>query len=469
MECETCNEEFNKDDRAPKMVPCGHMSCLKCLQGNATWECPVCFAEFDSAPSSLLTNLTVLRLLERQGSSRSGWCVRCGAAATGQCWDEHLVLNTKAAVRHQLGPRVLQQAAGQLEGLECRDQEVLLTLLFAGSWHLSLRGDGGQLLTGTVTNTEDPLVKAMWLVLAARAGLTKRPTPEGGDGELTGSSRVPVAAVTPTVQTRTAGRDPRPLGQRPPSAVRHRRPSRPRPYNTRALSVPQRPNRSTSSSTSADRHSPPPRQSPSLTLLSLHVKGLTRIAKEATMRDVSNAKRLCGLVCNADLAWSLRLLQRAAPSLTELSVRNPAEAHLRAVHAMPRLRRLELSCVDGALDALPLVLPELPPGHSGLQWLKVEGLRRATLQSLLLAHGRTLEELLLILPWTSMRLDSLLRPCGLRALKSFKLRRDGVCYQGQCTCHGLRLDVLRVLPAWVQVEVSCLKCCEETVKSSDKF
>ena len=69
-----------------------------------------------------------------------------------------------------------------------------------------------------------------------------------------------------------------------------------------------------------------------------------------------------------------------------LSVDNPSEAHLLAVHAMPRLRRLRV-WGDEVLLAQPPELPALPPGHAGLQWLRVYNLPRATTQSLLRAHG----------------------------------------------------------------------------------
>ncbi|KAK3928806.1 Indole-3-glycerol phosphate synthase, partial [Frankliniella fusca] len=141
--------------------------------------------------------------------------------------------------------------------------------------------------------------------------------------------------------------------------------------------------------------------------------------------------RLDGVCCHRDPAWSLELLQRAAPTVERLGVLNPREPHLRAVLAMPRLRRLAVGCADDALRAAPPELGALPPGHSGLRWLCVLGLPRAILQSLLQAHRGTLEELELevgtpgeeVWPYNCSDLHSLLGRCGLRALRILVLRR----------------------------------------------
>ncbi len=118
---------------------------------------------------SIISSAPVPRLPPR-------WCSDCRAAAARRCWDdEHLLLGYKRALReHLLG--ALQQAAAQLEGLQdlCRDEQAAhaMTLLSADSCDLSVRA-GGRLLTGTVRNTEDPLLKALWLLLATRAALTE--------------------------------------------------------------------------------------------------------------------------------------------------------------------------------------------------------------------------------------------------------------------------------------------------------
>ncbi|KAK3908505.1 Tyrosine recombinase XerD-like [Frankliniella fusca] len=171
--------------------------------------------------------------------------------------------------------------------------------------------------------------------------------------------------------------------------------------------------------------------------------------------------RLVDVYCDTDPAWSLELLQRAAPTVERLDVLYPDEPHLRAVHAMPRLRRLLVMCNDDALQAAPPELGALPPGHSGLRWLSVLCLPRATLQSLLQAHGGTLEELELGVgareerqwPWGCSDLHSLLAQCGLRALRRLVLRRLG--RHRDTACGEQRAAVRAALPG---VQVLCDTC-----------
>ncbi|XP_026278689.1 uncharacterized protein LOC113206676 isoform X2 [Frankliniella occidentalis] len=176
---------------------------------------------------------------------------------------------------------------------------------------------------------------------------------------------------------------------------------------------------------------------------------------------VSGVTRLVSVRCDEDPAWSLQLLQRAAPTLERLSVYHPREAHLRAVHDMPRLRRLAVHCNNAAAQ-LPQ-LPALPPGHAGLQWLRVCLLPRATTQSLLRAHGGTLEELELGVgtagsdewPRSCGDLHSLLQQTGLRALRRLVLLRRRAYSHEPAACSQQRAEVRRVLPG---AEVLCGRC-----------
>ncbi|KAK3913435.1 Glutathione reductase [Frankliniella fusca] len=172
--------------------------------------------------------------------------------------------------------------------------------------------------------------------------------------------------------------------------------------------------------------------------------------------------RLVKVLCDCDPAWSLELLQRAAPTVERLGVLFPREPHLRAVHAMPRLRRLHVWC-RGALHAAPYELGALPPGHSGLRWLSVRDLPRATLQALLQAHGGTLEELELWVgtpgkqewPYNCSDLHSLLGRCGLRALRRLLLRRWTGCSHIDTACRGQLAAVRAALPG---LQVLCDRC-----------
>ncbi|KAE8742192.1 hypothetical protein FOCC_FOCC012278 [Frankliniella occidentalis] len=68
------------------------------------------------------------------------------------------------------------QVVGLLEALraQCQDEQAVqaLTLLDAESWDLTLRSEE-RLLRGSVGNTGNPLIKALWLVLACKAELTE--------------------------------------------------------------------------------------------------------------------------------------------------------------------------------------------------------------------------------------------------------------------------------------------------------
>ncbi|KAK3908693.1 E3 ubiquitin-protein ligase SH3RF2 [Frankliniella fusca] len=379
MECDICLEALDQAARVPKtVVPCGHTVCLQCLQ-----------------------QLT------------RGWCSDCRAAAARRCWDEHAVLNARAAERRlqeQVSAGALQEAAALLQAVQCQGEEALhaLTLLSAPSWDLTLRA-GGRQLNGTLANNEDPLTKALWVLVASRAALTE----SGADGP--------------------AGDGPPPAAARPPTA---------------ALDPPP-------------AEAPPPREMDA-GYLSRSDPGEMEEQKAAALQEAQGVVRLVGVCCDSDPAWSLELLQRAAPTVERLWVLCPREPHLRAVLAMPRLRRLHVWCGDDALDPAPPELGALPPGHSGLRWLRVLLLPRATLQSLLQAHGGTLEELELWVgtpgertwPHSCSDLHSLLGRCGLRALRRLVLRRR--CSPPDTACREQLAAVRAALPGVQQV--LCSEC-----------
>ncbi len=76
----------------------------------------------------------LLLLLLLTVASLPPWLV-LGLPRPGRCWDEHAVLNTKAAEKK------LKEQLPALGTVQCRGEEVLhaLTLLSAPSWELSLR------------------------------------------------------------------------------------------------------------------------------------------------------------------------------------------------------------------------------------------------------------------------------------------------------------------------------------------
>ncbi|KAK3928889.1 E3 ubiquitin-protein ligase TRIM32 [Frankliniella fusca] len=415
MDCSVCQEDYNEEERVPKVLPCGHTVCLQCVR--RLQQCPTCRRVFNGSPAEQPNNFCLLRLMRRQGDARipRGWCSDCRAAAARRCLDEHAVLNARAAekrLKEQVPAGALQEAAALLQDVQCQGEEALhaLTLLSAPSWDLNLRA-GGRQLNGTLANTDNPLIKALWVAVASRAALT-----QSGAGV-------------------AAGDDPPPAAARPPAA---------------ALDPPP-------------AQASPPRE--------MDVDELSRDGREqgrreekaAALQEVLGVVLLVGVWCDSDPAWSLELLQRAAPTVERLEVVGPREPHLRAVHAMPRLRRLQVNCDtcdDNALYAAPPELGALPPGHSGLRWLRVWRLPRATTESLLQAHRGTLEELELWVgtpgekewPRSCSDLHSLLGRCGLRALRRLVLLRWGPCSHTDTACREQLAVVRAVLPGVQQVQ-----------------
>ncbi|KAK3907419.1 Roquin-1 [Frankliniella fusca] len=393
MECDICLEALDQAARVPKtVVPCGHTVCLQCLQRCERRECPTCRTSERDA-KLLSARLRTLAAAHRQlcpRRLRRGWCSDCRAAAARRCWDEHAVLNATAAERRlqeQVPAGALQEAAALLQDVQCQGEEALhaLTLLSAPSWDLTLRA-GGRQLNGTLANNEDPLTKALWVLVA--------------------TARPPAAALDP-----------------PPAEV----------LPSREMNVED---------------------------LSESAPGRRLEEKAAALQEAQGVVRLVEVRCDWDPAWSLELLQRAAPTVERLELLSPREPHLRAVLAMPRLRRLQLWCSDDdALDAAAPELGALPPGHSGLRWLRVLRLPRATLQSLLQAHGGTLEELELDVgtpgerewPYSCRDLLSLLGRCGLRALRRLVLLRGGCCSHTDTACREQLAAVRAALPGVQQV------------------
>ncbi|XP_052122681.1 uncharacterized protein LOC127749270 [Frankliniella occidentalis] len=79
MDCDICLEDFNREERVAKLVPCGHTACLLCLQRSDRRQCPTCRRVFDVSPDALPNNFQLLRQLERPDSpsgtklSLPGW------------------------------------------------------------------------------------------------------------------------------------------------------------------------------------------------------------------------------------------------------------------------------------------------------------------------------------------------------------------------------------------------------------
>ncbi|KAK3920353.1 E3 ubiquitin-protein ligase TRIM32 [Frankliniella fusca] len=425
MDCTICIEDYNEEERVPKSLPCGHTVCLQCLQRmqhlprTEGQQCPKCRRPFTGRADDLPNNFEVLRLMQ-QGDGRCGrprdWCWDCRAAPAPRCREEHDVLAAKAALRRHLPAEALQQAVEQLQGLQRHAQEDdalrALTLLSAPSWDLTLRA-GGRRLDGTLANTEDPLTKVLWAVVASKAALTES------------------------------------VDEEPPPAAA-------------ALDPPP-------------AEAPPPREM-DVEFLSCSALGVRQEEKAAALQEAQGCTvhttmqkpmnligRWCGWSgCGATVtppgAWSC--CSAPPPRWSGWGCSSPASPTCAPCTPCRGCG----GCSFVVMTPWTLRPPELgalPPGHSGLRWLSVFRLPRATLQSLLQAHGGTLEELELAVgtpgertwPESCSDLHSLLGRCGLRALRTLVLWRGG-CRHTDC---GEQLAAVRAALPGVQ-QVLCEEC-----------
>ena len=167
-------------------------------------------------------------------------------------------------------------------------------------------------------------------------------------------------------------------------------------------------------------------------------------------------RRMTNVHCRIDPDWALDVLRSAAPTLEELEMWHASEAHVAAVHGMPRLQRLELNALRGQR---PVELPALP-WPSCLKWLRVQYLPRATTVSLLRAHATSLDVLWLQVyseprgkwPYGCADLDALLGQCGLRLTRLVLWR---FLEPHGSSCRAQREAARRVLPGCT---VQCDNC-----------
>ena len=102
IECSICNETYTD----PRMMPCGHTCCFKCInecRGNRQPEqsmpCPFCWKKFTTLPSELPKNYNVLNILEKIKESRSAvfcdrhldekikiYCINCKMVVCMMCF-----------------------------------------------------------------------------------------------------------------------------------------------------------------------------------------------------------------------------------------------------------------------------------------------------------------------------------------------------------------------------------------------
>lgn len=337
------------------------------------------------------------------------WCADCRAPSSGGCLAAHDVRIPAVALRQgvrDLVPRAREQVDGLQEGLPQgfpdNDNLSVLRLLCGApsTCTLSIRQDDGEAFSAECRLEGEALLQALVVSLGSSGRLLREPRVKQDESRTEASASPPLEDLIPELN----------LGE-----------------------------------------------------LSQSAPGARQAEKESTLTLVRQrgVRRMTKVYCVHDPAWVLAVLRGAAATVEELSVGGPREAHLVAVHAMPRLRRLRLDCGDGALDARPPVLPALPAGAVGrLQLLRVHGLPRATLASLLQAHSATLDEVWLRVgtpgggdwPKECGDLHALLGQCGLRDARLVLQRWYRPC---PSDCRAQLAAVRRVLPSCT---VQCLEC-----------
>lgn len=432
MKCEICVEPLDLEGRRPKLLPCSHTVCLGCLQRLERKCCPQCRKRFTGPPLCLPDNYYLANLLresaERFSSGNQWWCLDCGSLAAQECKCGHPVVTVKEALRRKireiqddlsLVAEDLQEILRELTDGACTIAAAAAVRLLAGrvsaNCRLLLSQSGGREAfaahwemgsSGNSAGPHDRLLGMLVAVLGAKGLLEAR---NNADVKEPDSPREegPTAAV-PTI---------------------------------RELDVFE---------------------------VSRTKRGSCCEAKASLSDAVQHqgVRRLKGLHCGRDAAWSLGLLERAAPHLEELEAWQLLARHVPLLHAMPCLRRLDVTGSDGlCCTKKPPVLPALPSSHTGLEWLCVQDLPRETTLSLLRAHGATLRTLSLFVgtgrghsawPETCKNLADFLRCCQLKVLDRLILVRPPDYSHTERTCTQQVEDAEGVLGN--NVQISCSIC-----------
>ncbi|XP_034232270.1 uncharacterized protein LOC117640118 isoform X3 [Thrips palmi] len=98
MECHICTQRFDPRDRRPKVLPCGHSFCLKCLRRLESKKCPLDNKIFKSLPDKLADNYSLLEACNAPAESTHPrlWCRRCSKNPSDDCVEqEHPVTTFK--------------------------------------------------------------------------------------------------------------------------------------------------------------------------------------------------------------------------------------------------------------------------------------------------------------------------------------------------------------------------------------
>ncbi|XP_034236237.1 uncharacterized protein LOC117642301 isoform X2 [Thrips palmi] len=110
MECQVCIQRYDATIRRPKILPCGHTFCLKCIEELHTRKCPLDSKVFTPSPELLVDNLSLLdacnSFMQLVETTPRLWCRSCNNPATEACVDDggHAVVTCKKARLDDAGP-----------------------------------------------------------------------------------------------------------------------------------------------------------------------------------------------------------------------------------------------------------------------------------------------------------------------------------------------------------------------------
>lgn len=407
MECPLCRELYAGDLRRPKLLPCGHGFCLRCLQGRD--RCPRDHRLFSEGGADLPDDEYLLSLLAMPGRNKLAGadaglrlrCEDCAAGAVELCVDQGHRVGSQRAHWHRQVLDGLQRIAARTDDPEADGEghDALMRQLAATG--------GVEVTVDGVGDCED-----VWTATVQLGGSMAEWTEEAWALrqlllQLRAEDQVLDELLPPVVDDVDSEPD---MGfglfaEEPSTAAALAEPEE-ETTDKRAVVVAaaaaEPPDELDSATDSEDRgfglvDTPAePKVRPRTPVLEdddeeLDVTVLTTTTDLSPGR-LSRVRRLVGVDCGQES--SARLLQAVAPHLEQLQLRGAGRAHLLAAHRMPRLRRLEVS--GAALWGDPFLLPALDHG-GGLEEVQA-CLSAPTAASLLLAHHRTLRVARLMAP-----------------------------------------------------------------------
>ncbi|KAK3920277.1 E3 ubiquitin-protein ligase TRIM32 [Frankliniella fusca] len=411
LPCDICFEHFDCKVHRPKVLPCGHTVCLKCVENPTLGRiCPKCRKGFTTGPADLLDNMYVLSVMETVDQT---------AASPGKL--QQLQRGVDAA-QHEV--RLLEQAIDALNDKLTSSRAQLLLM------NLAVRARAptiGQLKLAA------QLEDRHRLLTASKYDLLE----EDKDGASRRFSLEPdhhLACLMPVLQgaREEDNKDDKedtedelaccPLG--PPSYSN----------DTPLLTF--------------GAHD-------KITYQGQEEMRLSNVTPDdaSIVRDMSRLKRLCITTYSAagsNPPWPDLPLQ-----LEELYINGAHAAHLQCLKRMPRLRSL---VVDGYVGAALTLDPPKPCSRCGVQWLGVRMKKDqySTLLSLVRACAASLRVLEIKCGLKNLALSKDLHASGLRFLRRLVLVRVHPAGDTK-DCDRQRLAIQGGLP---KVLVVCSKCNE---------